>query len=123
MTKALVRKKVQEAVEAIFDATTPGSSKNVYEAYDTHKESALETNLVSLCTKVAGNPMLPKAPTPRLNMPGASAGVGKWNPLRSSVGRPPAAPGVKTMAPTDSVNPNRNIQQAMSAFTSRKSTT
>lgn len=113
------RRIFRKALRELESATAPGSVKNVYETYDTHKEAG--DLLVRLCTKVAA-PLGPKVMAPRLMTPGAASGVGRWNPGTGSAGRAPTAPGAKIKSPTDVINPNRSVTQAMTAFTPRKST-
>jgi len=118
-----VKRVIRKVLQDLEDSATAGSAKNVYEAYDTHKEAS--DPLVALCSKVAaplGPSLAPKVSAPKLMTPGASAGVGRWNPGMGSAGRAPTAPGAKVKSPTDVINPNRNIAQAMTAFTPRKST-
>jgi hypothetical protein len=83
---------------------------------------SFEDQLASLCAKVAAPIPLgaPRAMGPRLLKPGASMSVGEFNPLKGSVGRSPPAIGAKGISSTGIVNPRRNINQAMSAFTSLK---
>lgn len=113
------RRILRKALRELEVAAAPGSVKNAYETYDTHKEAG--DLLVELCTKVAA-PLGPKVMAPRLMTPGASASVGRWNPGTGVAGRGPTAPGAKIKSPTDVINPNRSITQAITAFTPRKST-
>jgi hypothetical protein len=110
-------------LQAAGEAMTPGTGKNLYDAYELHrrKKHAFDA-LAELCAKVA-MPMAPRVPGPRLNVPGAGANVGKWNPLKGIAGKSPPAIGAKGTSPTTVINPRRNIQQAMVAFTPQKALT
>lgn len=113
-------------LQAAGEAMTPGTGKNLYDAYDLHrrKKKALDEQLVSLCVKIAMPGIgAPRVPGPRLNVPGAGANVGKWNPLKGIAGKSPPAIGAKGTTPTTVINPRRTVPQAMAAFTPQKALT
>lgn len=87
-----------------------------------------EDRLSGLCAKIAAGvgmaSLAPRATGPRLNVPGAAASVGRWNPLKGTTGRGPPAVGAKGIdtIPASVINPNRSIKQAIVAGTSMKAT-
>jgi len=113
---------LRELAEALDEAASPGTAKNVYEAYATHrrKEKKAEALLVSLCTKLAFKIALPKVPSlkPRV-APGASRAVGRVGPsgMVGGPSLPPAAKNLSTTATGAVVNYNRSIPKAITAGT------
>ena len=121
------RRVTKEILEALDDAVSPGTAKNVYEAHATHsarkrrqKEKRAEALLVSLCTKLAFSIKVPAKPTiksvtlPKIvpsTPPGISRNVGKLNPgVMTSRNMSQAGAG-------SVLNPRRSITGAMTAGT------
>jgi len=114
---------LKRLIDAIDEAASADTAKNVYETYKTHRpkkqEKKAEALLISLCTKLASK--LPiKVPGPKMPT-GASSRVGKLG-RTGTIGGPIVPPAVKPGALSNTgvggvMNPRRSPLAAITANT------